>query len=48
MINKIANRQIVVSAQFNEKQFARMVAEPVNEVQTQNQTALARMRGDIR
>ena len=48
MINKIANRQIVVSAQFNEKQFARMVAEPVNRVQTQNQTALARMRGDIR
>ena len=48
MINKIANRQIVVSAQFNEKQFARMVAEPVNEVQTQTQTALARMRGDIR
>ena len=48
MINKIANRQIVISAQFNEKQFARMVAEPVNEVQTQNQTALARMRGDIR
>lgn len=48
MINKIANRQIVVSAQFNEKQFARMVAEPVNKVQTQNQTALARMRGDIR
>lgn len=48
MINKIANRQIVVSAQFNEKQFARMVAEPVNEVQTQNQTALSRMRGEIR
>ena len=48
MINKIANRQIVVSAQFNEKQFARMVAEPVNKVQTQNKTALARMRGDIR
>ncbi|HFU3964000.1 TPA: PblA [Streptococcus suis] len=48
MINKIANRQIVVSAQFNENQFARMVAEPVNRVQTQNQTALARMRGDIR
>ena len=48
MINKIANRQIVVSAQFNENQFARMVAEPVNRVQTQTQTALARMRGDIR
>ena len=48
MINKIANRQIVVSAQFNENEFARMVAEPVNRVQTQNQTALARMRGDIR
>ena len=48
MINKIANRQIVVSAKFNETQFARMVAEPVNRVQTQNQTALARMRGDIR
>lgn len=48
MINKIANRQIVVSAQFNENEFARMVAEPVNKVQTQNQTALARMRGDIR
>ena len=48
MINKIANRQIVVSAQFNENQFARMVAEPINRVQTQNQTALARMRGDIR
>ena len=48
MINKIANRQIVVSAQFNEIQFARMVAEPVNKVQTQTQTALARMRGDVR
>ena len=48
MINKIANRQIVVSAQFNEIQFARMVAEPVNKVQTQTQTALARMRGEIR
>ena len=48
MINKIANRQIVVSAQFNENEFARMVAEPVNRVQTQNQTALARMRGDNR
>ena len=48
MMNKIANRQIVVSAQFNEKQFARMVAEPVNRVQTQNQTALARMRGEVR
>ena len=48
MINKIANRQIVVSAQFNEIQFARMVAEPVDRVQTQNQTALARMRGEIR
>ena len=48
MINKIANRQIVVSAQFNENQFARMVAEPVNRVQTQTQTALARMRGDVR
>ena len=47
MINKIANRQIVVSAQFNENQFARMVAEPVNRVQTQTQTALARMRGEI-
>ena len=48
MINKIANRQIIVSAQFNENQFARMVAEPVNKVQTQTQTALARMRGDVR
>lgn len=48
MMNKIANRQIVVSAQFNETQFARMVAEPVNKVQTQTQTALARMRGEIR
>lgn len=48
MMNKIANRQIVVSAQFNENQFARMVAEPVNKAQTQNQTALARMRGDVR
>lgn len=48
MINKIANRQIVVSAQFNENQFARMVAEPVNRVQTQNKSALARMRGDVR
>ena len=48
MINKIANRQIVVSAHFNENQFARMVAEPVNRVQTQTQTALARMRGDVR
>ena len=48
MINKIANRQIIVSAQFNENQFARMVAEPVNKAQTKTQTALARMRGDVR
>lgn len=48
MINKIANRQIVVSAQFNENQFARMVAEPVNKAQTKTQTALTRMRGDVR
>lgn len=48
MINKIANRQIVVSAKFNENEFARMVAEPVNRVQTQKQTALARMRGEVR
>lgn len=47
MINKISNRQVVVSAQFNENEFARMVAKPIDNVQTQTKTALARLRGEI-
>lgn len=47
MIEKLADRQIVVSAQFEKQEFARMIAKPIDEVQTMTKTALARMRGDI-
>lgn len=46
-IERVANRQVVVSAQFDRQEFARMVANPISEVQAQNKFALARMRGDI-
>lgn len=47
MIEKISNRQIVVSAQFHENEFARMVAKPIDDVQTRTKSTLARMRGEI-
>lgn len=47
MIEKISNRQIVVSAQFHENEFARMVAKPIDDVQTRTKSTLARLRGEI-
>lgn len=47
LIDKISNRQIVVSAQFHENEFARMVAKPIDDVQTRNKSTLARLRGEI-
>ncbi|SUO90945.1 phage tail protein [Streptococcus uberis] len=47
LIEKISNRQIVVSAQFHENEFARMVAKPIDDVQTRNKSTLARLRGEI-
>lgn len=46
LIEKISNRQIVVSAQFHENEFARMVAKPIDDVQTRNKSTLARLRGE--
>lgn len=47
LIEKISNRQIVVSAQFHENEFARMVAKPIDDVQTRTKATLARLRGEI-
>ncbi|GAA5410030.1 hypothetical protein SuUB92_20040 [Streptococcus uberis] len=47
LIDKISNRQIVVSAQFHENEFARMVAKPIDDVQTRTKSTLARLRGEI-
>lgn len=47
LIEKISNRQIVVSAQFHENEFARMVAKPIDDVQTRTKSTLARLRGEI-
>lgn len=47
MIEKISNRQIVVSAQFHENEFARMLAKPIDDVQTRTKSTLARLRGEI-
>lgn len=46
-INRLSNRQIVVSAQFHENEFARMVAKPIDDVQTRTKSTLARLRGEI-
>lgn len=47
LIDKISNRQVVVSAQFHENEFARMVAKPIDDVQTRTKSTLARMRGEV-
>lgn len=47
LIEKISNRQIVVSAQFHENEFARMIAKPIDDVQTRTKSTLARLRGEI-
>ncbi|VTS14180.1 minor tail protein GP26 [Streptococcus pseudoporcinus] len=47
MIEKISNRQIVVSAKFQEREFARMVAQPISDAQNQIKTSALRMRGEL-
>lgn len=46
-INRLSSRQVVVSAQFHENEFARMVAKPIDDVQTRTKSTLARLRGEI-
>ncbi|MBA2796556.1 phage tail protein [Streptococcus porcinus] len=46
-IERIANRQIVVSAKFQEREFARMVAQPISDVQNQIRTSALRRRGEL-
>ncbi|XCY65836.1 hypothetical protein ABG807_08855 [Streptococcus iniae] len=47
MINKISKRPIFVSAQFDQREFARITARPMTEAQEFIKRADARLVGDI-